>query len=79
MATIPSHSLVLSINQSSRREPNGESKTVPYRIIIILGNIKAGLPSIALPPFSLNRTEGSNNTVFLNFGDICGELGPGTD
>ena len=42
----------------------------------ILGSIKSGLPSFALPPFSLNRTIDSyNSTVYLNFGDICEELG----
>jgi sodium-independent sulfate anion transporter 11 len=43
---------------------------------MLLGSIKAGLPALALPPFSINRTTSSNSTVYLSFGDICGELGP---
>lgn len=39
------------------------------------GDIKGGLPSFSLPPFSINRTDESNNTVWLSFPDICSELG----
>ena len=40
----------------------------------IVGDIQSGLPPFALPPFSINRTEG-NATVVVGFTDICSELG----
>jgi sodium-independent sulfate anion transporter 11 len=43
----------------------------------IQGNIKAGLPSFELPPFSINKTdtEDGNSTVLLSFPEICSDLG----
>ena len=48
--------------------------SICYIIKYILGNIQSGLPPFALPPFSINRTEG-NATVVVGFTDICSELG----
>ncbi|XP_046646442.1 sodium-independent sulfate anion transporter-like, partial [Daphnia pulicaria] len=42
----------------------------------LTGNIKAGLPSFELPPFSINTTDSDgNSTVLLSFPEICSELG----
>lgn len=43
----------------------------------LTGNIKAGLPSFEMPPFSINKTDGEdgNSTIFLTFPEICSELG----
>ncbi|XP_057371308.1 sodium-independent sulfate anion transporter-like isoform X2 [Daphnia carinata] len=43
----------------------------------LTGNIKAGLPSFELPPFSINKTDidDGNSTIFLTFPEICSELG----
>lgn len=42
----------------------------------LTGNIKAGLPSFELPPFSINKTDlDGNSTVLLSFPEICSELG----
>jgi sodium-independent sulfate anion transporter 11 len=44
--------------------------------LIPTGNIKAGLPSFELPPFSINKTDlDGNSTVLLSFPEICSELG----
>ncbi len=48
---------------------------ISQQTILSTGNIKAGLPSFALPPFSINRTDVSNNTEWLSFPEICSELG----
>lgn len=42
--------------------------------ILLIGDIKAGLPPFELPQFTMNRTEG-NSTIVMSFGDICSELG----
>lgn len=47
-----------------------------YTITYETGDIKPGLPPFSLPSFSINRTDDvTNSTVYLNFPEICSELG----